>query len=74
MEDWKVENVSVNLHLTPEAAKILRQYAGERNRGKFVSQLLMAQRERDELEAKRQRKIRQQQKNFASAASKKAHR
>ena len=62
MEEWKVQNVSVNLHLTPEAAEILREYAGDRNRGKFVSQLLVAQRQRDDLEAKAQRQVRRDQK------------
>jgi len=62
MEEWNVPNVSVNLHLTPEAAEILRQYAGDRNRGKFVSQLLIAQRQRDDLDAKAQRQVRRDQK------------
>jgi len=44
------ENVKVTLHLTPEAARILHQYAGDRNRGFFVSQLLVAQRRVDDLE------------------------
>lgn len=62
MEEWNVPKVSVNLHLTPEAAEILRQYAGDRNRGKFVSQLLIAQRQRDDLQAKEQRQVRRDQK------------
>lgn len=45
------QNVKVTLHLTPEAARILQQYAGERNRGFFVSQLLLSQRKRDDAEA-----------------------
>ena len=50
MNEWNVEKVKVTLHLTPEAARILHQYAGERNRGLFVSQLLHEQRKRDDLE------------------------
>ena len=46
-----MDNVKVTLSLTPEAAAILYQYAGERNRGYFVSQLLKARRDRDEAEA-----------------------
>jgi len=48
-----MENVKVTLHLTPEAAEILSQYAGERSRGYFVSQLLMALRHADDLEGER---------------------
>lgn len=51
VQDWKVENVPVTLHLTPEAARILYDYAGERSRGKFVSALLVQQRANDEKEA-----------------------
>jgi hypothetical protein len=53
LENWNEENVTVNLSLTPEAARILSQYAGERSRGKFVSALLVAQRQRDDQEAER---------------------
>jgi hypothetical protein len=45
------ENIKVTLHLTPEAAHILHQYAGDRNRGYFVSQMLLEQRRRDDLES-----------------------
>jgi hypothetical protein len=56
MESWQpTPNVTVNLNLTPEAAVILKQYAGERNRGRFVSELLVQQRKRDEREAQRLR-------------------
>lgn len=47
-----MEKVPVTLHLTAEAAHILLQYAGERNRGFFVSQLLVEQRRRDDLESR----------------------
>lgn len=47
---YNVEKVPVTVHLTPEAAKTLLQYAGPRNRGRFLSDLIMAQRRRDELE------------------------
>ena len=53
MENWKVENVPVTVHLTPEAVGILRQYASERTKGRFLSELLIAQRRRDEREAER---------------------
>lgn len=62
------QNVKVTLHLSPEAARILHQYAGERNRGYFVSQLLLAQRQQDEKVAQRT------QKALAAAKKKKAHR
>jgi hypothetical protein len=52
VEDYNVEKVPVTLHLTPDAARILRQYAGERNRGRFVSDLLVQQRMRDDLESR----------------------
>lgn len=45
-----MEKVPVTLHLTVEAANILLQYAGERNRGFFISQLLVEQRRRDDIE------------------------
>jgi hypothetical protein len=45
MEDFKGAKVPVTLHLTAEAAEILNQYASERNKGRFVSALLLAQRE-----------------------------
>jgi len=48
-----MENVKVTLHLTPEAAEILSQYAGERSRGYFVSQMLVALRQSDDLEGER---------------------
>lgn len=48
-----MDNVKVTLHLTPEAAAILHQYAGERGRGFFVSQLLLAVRRNDDLEGER---------------------
>jgi len=48
-----VENVKVTLHLSAEAAKILYDYAGDRNRGYFISQLLIAQRRADDAEGKR---------------------
>ena len=66
-------NVKVTLHLSPEAARILHQYAGERNRGFFVSQLLLAQREQDEKEAQRWQARLADQRNKA-APKKKAHR
>ena len=50
MNQWNLPKVKVTLHLTPEAARILHQYAGERNRGLFVSQLLQEQRKRDDIE------------------------
>ena len=53
MEDWKVEKVPVTVHLTREAAAILYQYAGERNRGYFLSQMLVALRQRDIEEGER---------------------
>ncbi len=62
MEDWKVPNVSVNLHLTPDAARILSEYASQRNRGQFISQLLILQRQRDDLAAKEKRQIRRDEK------------
>lgn len=63
------QNVKVTLHLSPEAARILHQYAGERNRGYFVSQLLLAQRQQDE-------KVAQRTQNALAAPKKrkKAHR
>lgn len=48
-----MENVKVTLHLSPEAAEILRQYAGERNRGYWLSQVILAQRQRDDAEGER---------------------
>lgn len=69
MEDWKVEKVPVTLHLTPEAARTLLAYAGERNRGWFVSQLIMQQRRLDDLEGERLAK-----KAAAAAAPTKVHR
>ncbi len=53
--DWKNVTVPVTLHLTPEAAQILYDYAGERSRGKFISALLVAQRRQDDVEAERLR-------------------
>lgn len=50
MEDFNAPKVPVTMHLTEEAAKILYQYAGERNKGRFVSQLILEQRRRDDLE------------------------
>lgn len=50
---WKKVTVPVTLHLTEEAARILYDYAGDRNRGKFISALLVAQRRSDDLEAER---------------------
>lgn len=47
MEDFTSPKVPVTMHLTEEAAKILYQYAGERNKGRFVSQLILEQRRRD---------------------------
>jgi len=75
METWKEETVPVTLHLTAEAARILHQYAGERSRGKFVSALLVAQRQQDEKEAQRwQVKHADQRNNAASKKKKNAHR
>jgi len=51
MEDFNARKVPVTIHLTEEAAKILYQYAGERNRGRFLSELLVQQRRRDNAEA-----------------------
>lgn len=51
MQNYNAEKVVVTLSLTAEAADVLRQYAGERNRGRFLSDLIMAQRRRDEAEA-----------------------
>lgn len=48
MDICKPEMVKVTLHLTEEAANILHQYAGERGRGYFVSQLLVQLRQRDD--------------------------
>lgn len=53
MEDFNAPKVAVTLHLTEEAARILHDYAGERNRGRFISQLLVAQRIADDLEGER---------------------
>lgn len=50
MEEAKIK---VTLHLRPAAAAILSQYAGDRHRGEFVSDLLDAQRARDEAEGAR---------------------
>lgn len=50
MKDYNVEKVPVTVHLTPEAARALYAYAGERNRGRFLSDLIMEQRRRDEME------------------------
>ena len=50
MQDYNVEKVPVTVHLTAEAARTLLAYAGERNRGRFLSDLIMEQRRRDELE------------------------
>ena len=47
---YNIEKVAVTVHLTPEAAATLRAYAGERNRGRFLSDLIMEQRRRDDLE------------------------
>ena len=47
MEDFNAPKVAVTMHLTEEAAKLLYQYAGERNKGRFVSQLILEQRRRD---------------------------
>ena len=69
MENWNEPNVVVNLSLTPEAARILNQYAGERSRGKFVSALLVAQRQQDEKEVQRW-----QVNKAAPKKKKKAHR
>lgn len=44
-----MEKVKLTVHVTAEAAGILFAYAGDRNRGEFLSQLLIAQRARDEL-------------------------
>jgi len=48
-----VEKVKLTVHVTEEAAGILFAYAGERNRGEFLSQLLIAQRVRDDAEGLR---------------------
>lgn len=45
------ENVSVTLHITPEAAAILRQHGGERNRGRFLSTVLVEWQHRLQLES-----------------------
>ena len=75
MENWNEPNVVVNLSLTPEAARILNQYAGERSRGKFVSALLVAQRQQDEKEAQRiQAKLLTERNKAAPKKKKKAHR
>ena len=77
MEEWKVQNVAVNLHLTPEAGAILNQYASQRNRGMFVSRLLIAQRERDDAAAKQERQVRRDQKaseRLVSATNRKKRR
>lgn len=47
------EKVKVTVHLTAEAAGILRDYASERSRGMFLSQLLVAQRVADDKEGQR---------------------
>ena len=47
MEDFNAPKVAVTMHLTEEAAKLLYQYAGERNKGRFVTQLILEQRRRD---------------------------
>jgi len=47
------DNVKVTVYLTPEAAQILWDYGGERGRGHFLSQLLVAQREADDREGQR---------------------
>lgn len=52
-DDIKEETVKVSLSLTKEAARILYQYAGERGRGWFVSQLLLQQRKMDDEEGER---------------------
>jgi len=51
VESWKPDNVPVTLHISREAAEILYQYAGERNRGRFVTHLLLEKKKQDELEA-----------------------
>ena len=53
MQNYNAEKVVVTLSLTAEAADVLRQYAGERNRGRFLSDLIMEQRRRDEEEGQR---------------------
>jgi hypothetical protein len=50
MKNYNAEKVAVTVHLTEEAARALYAYAGERNRGRFLSDLIMEQRRRDELE------------------------
>ena len=50
MENYNAEKVAITVHLTVEAAKTLYAYAGERNRGRFLSDLIMEQRRRDDLE------------------------
>lgn len=48
-----MEKVKLTVHVTAEAAGILFAYAGDRNRGEFLSQLLIAQRARDDAEGVR---------------------
>jgi hypothetical protein len=50
MQNYNANKVAVTVHLTEEAARTLLAYAGERNRGRFLSELIMEQRRRDELE------------------------
>ena len=53
LQDYTSERVKVTVNLTPEAARTLLAYAGERNRGRFLSDLIMEQRRRDEEEGQR---------------------
>lgn len=53
MENYNAEKVKVTVNLTAEAAQLLYQYAGERNRGRFLSDLIMNQRRIDDAERAR---------------------
>lgn len=50
VQNYIPEKVSLTVRLTVEAAKVLRDYAGDRNQGRFLSDLIMEQRRRDDLE------------------------